>query len=145
MLCSFKNNISLPCGCDNCKYCGHLPIYFNKTELKTGFYCPNRVRYDREKMFKLGKLLFKFQEIDVDSSAVIKYFKARLISNCCLCGANLVNKKYEIKLYDLNKDEYANKFLSIINHYICGECAKRKLHKEFKCQICQVYHIDKME
>ena len=145
ILCPFKNTIPLPCSCDNCKYCVHLPTYFNNTELKTGFYCPNRVRYDREKMFKLGKLLFKFQEKDIDSSAVIKYFKTRLISNCCLCGVNLINKKYEIKLYDLNKDEYANKFLSIINHYICGECAKRKLHKEFKCQICQVYHIDKME
>ena len=135
----------MPCGCENCKYCGHLATFFNKVELKNSFICPNRVRYDREKMFKLGKLLFKFQEFNIDSSSVIKYFKIRLLNDCCLCGINLVDNKFEKKLYDANKDEYANKFLSTINHYFCSECLKRIPHKEFKCKICQVYHTIKFE
>jgi len=110
ILCPFKNTIPLPCSCDNCKYCVHLPTYFNNTELKTGFYCPNRVRYDREKMFKLGKLLLEF---NIDSSSVIKYFIIRLLNDCCLCGINFVDNKFEKKLYDANKDEYANKFLYV--------------------------------
>ena len=145
ILCKFKNNTPLPCGCENCKYCGHLAKFFNKVELKNSFICPNRVRYDREKMFKLGKLLFKFQEFNIDSSSVIKYFKIRLLNDCCLCGINLVDNKFEKKLYDANKDEYANKFLSTINHYFCSECLKRIPHKEFKCKICQVYHTIKFE
>ena len=91
-------------------------------------------------MFKLGKLLFKFKEFKIESSSVIKYFQIRLLKNCCFCGVNFGGNKFEKKLYDVNKDEYANKFLSTIKHYFCGECLKRIQHKEFKCKICQVYH-----
>ena len=140
LLCSFENNTPLPCGCANCKYCGHLALFFNKTELTTSFICPNKVKYDREQMFKLGKLLFKFKEFNIDSSSVIKYFQIRLLQNCCFCGVKLVNNKFKKKLYDANEDEYANKFLSTISHYFCGECLKRIQNKEFKCKICQVLH-----
>ena len=143
MLCSFeKNNTPLPCGCANCKYCGHLALFFNMAELRltTSFICPNKVKYNREQMFKLGKLLFIFKEFNIDSSSVIKYFQIRLLQNCCFCGVKLVNNKFKKKLYDANEDEYANKFLSTISHYFCGECLKRNLNKEFKCKICQVLH-----
>ena len=140
IICPFENNTPLPCGCKNCKYCVHLAVFFNDYELKTSFLCPNKVKYDREKMFKLGKLLFKFKEFKIESSSVIKYFQIRLLKNCCFCGVNFGGNKFEKKLYDVNKDEYANKFLSTIKHYFCGECLKRIQHKEFKCKICQVYH-----
>ena len=99
-----------------------MAVFFNDYELKTSFLCPNKVKYDREKMFKLGKLLFKFKEFKIESSSVIKYFQIRLLKNCCFCGVNFGGN------------------LSTIKHYFCGECLKRIQHKEFKCKICQVYH-----
>ena len=142
---NLKNNISMPCGCENCNYCMHLINYFKICELKTGFICPNNIKYNREKMFKLGKQLYKLSESSSNISSIIKYFDIRLRKNCCFCGKKLGEEKYLKRLYDPNKEEKTNNFLIKLNHYLCNECVKMKQTKDFICKICSVYHTDKFE
>ena len=144
MLCTLKNTISLPCGCNNCKYCQHIGIYFKECELNSSFICPNKIKYNRNQMFKLGIILHKLEGWNSEVKCIIKYFDGRLEKYCCHCGQNLNEAKFAIKVYDSNKEGDANKFLSKINHYFCKECIK-KVSKEFKCQICHMGHSLKME
>ena len=145
LLCNLKNTIPMPCGCENCKYCKHLIEYFKICEIKTGFICPNNVKYSREKMFKLGKQLYKLSEPNANISSIVKYFDIRLNKNCSFCGKKLGETKYIKKLYDSNKEEQTNHFLIKLNHYFCSECIKIKQTKNFMCKICSVYHTDKSE
>ena len=145
LLCSLKNTIPMPCGCENCKYCKHLINNFIFCEIKTGFICPNNIKYNREKMFKLGKQVYKLSESSSNISSIIKYFDIRLNKNCCFCGNKLGEGKYIKRLYDPNKDEQTNYFLIKLNHFFCSECIKMKQTKYFMCKICFVYHTDKPE
>ena len=143
ILCNFKNTILLPCKC--CFFCEHLNSYFKKFTLKTSFICPNKQKYSREEMFKLGILIQKLNNWKNDATNIIKYFERRLLSNCCYCGANLDDYKFIIKVYDSKQNEDTNKFLSKINHYLCLNCRNKNKEKEFNCKICQVSHLDKNE
>ena len=141
IVCFLKNSIKLPCTC--CNYCHHLNSYFKKYELKNSFVCPNKHRYSRKEMFKLGIQLYKIEEWKNDFTSIINYFNRRLIKNCFLCGENLEEQKFITKVYDYDKDEDSNKFLSKIAHYLCANCKKQQIPKKFNCQICHVLHTNK--
>ena len=143
ILCHVKNTILLPCKC--CYFCEHLNSYFNKFELKNAFICPSKIKYSRKKMLKLGILIQNLNNWKNDKMSIIKYFERRLLSNCCHCGANLDSEKFIIKVYDSKKNEDTTKFLSKINHYLCQNCLKANIEKEFNCKICQIPHLDKNE
>ena len=143
ILCHVKNTIPLPCKC--CYFCEHLNSYFNKFELKNAFICPSKIKYSRKNMLKLGILIQNLNNWKNDKMSIIKYFERRLLSNCCHCGANLDSEKFIIKVYDSKKNEDTTKFLSKINHYLCQNCLKANIEKEFNCKICQIPHLDKNE
>ena len=48
-------------------------------------------------------------------------------------------KCHDCKIFNV-KEEIVNKFLSKLNHKICGKCQKKDLSKGFCCSICEINH-----
>ena len=146
ILCTFKNNIFLPCRC--CYLCIHLLDYFKNSEFSTSFICPSNKKYSRKDMFILGIQILKCRNDIKDIQGIIKYFEKRLNKNCCLCNSDLIKDKFNKVVNDDNaknhipfKEEDINKFLSNLQHYLCIECLQKNNQKEFKCKICDFYHL----
>ena len=134
----------MPCGCNLCE---HFIEVFHSLGFSKRFDCKCSKEYSRQDMVKLGILFLTINDIK-NENHIISYFNSRLNNNCCVGNESIKENDVKIiknvkcldyKVLNVN-EEILNKFLSKLNHKICGKCQQIDLSNGFFCSICEINH-----